>query len=117
MRRMTLVALSLLAAPAFAGEAEVVNATATRVGDGWRFDVTVRHADTGWDHYADGWWVLGPDGKELGYRKLLHPHENEQPFTRSLGGVNVPAGVDTVSIKVHDTVHGDGSKLFRVKLK
>lgn len=116
MRKLSLTALCLLAAPTFAGEAEIVNAKATKVGDGWRFDVTVRHGDTGWDHFADGWWVLAPDGTQLGYRKLLHPHENEQPFTRSLGGVRVPAGVSSVMIKVHDSVHGDGPKLFKVSL-
>ena len=34
--------------------------------------------------------VCTPDGKVLGYRKLHHPHENEQPFTRSLSGVEIP---------------------------
>ena len=77
-------------------------------GDGWRFDVTVRHGDTGWDHYADGWKVEAPDGTELGYRKLLHPHETEQPFTRSLGGVVVPEGGREVTVTAHDGVHGWG---------
>ncbi len=37
--------------PARAGEADVVRLEATRVTPGvWRFDVTVRHADEGWDH-------------------------------------------------------------------
>jgi len=25
---------------------------------GYRFEVTVRHTDEGWDHYADAWQVL-----------------------------------------------------------
>ena len=50
--------------PAKAGEADVVGVEARREGPGrWRFDVTVRHDDTGWDHYADKWDVVGPDGK------------------------------------------------------
>lgn len=104
----TLAALAVLASPALAGAPEVVGAQAAKVGDGWRFDVTVRHGDTGWDHYADGWTVFAPDGTQLGYRKLLHPHENEQPFTRSLGGVQIPGGVTQVIIRAHDSVHGDG---------
>ncbi|MHA3915381.1 hypothetical protein [Halovulum sp. GXIMD14793] len=103
-----LAAFSFLAMPALAGAPEIVNAAAQKVGDNWRFDVTVRHADTGWDHYADGWTVYAPDGTELGYRKLLHPHESEQPFTRSLGGVRIPNGVTQVKIRAHDNVHGDG---------
>ena len=88
MRRLPILALMLAAGPALAGGPEVVEVRATPTGDTWRFDVTVAHGDTGWDHYADGWEVLSPDGARLGYRELLHPHETEQPFTRSLGGVN-----------------------------
>ena len=68
---------------ALAGEADVVGVEVTKQGQGrFRFDVTVRHADEGWDHYADRWEVLGPDGAALGVRELAHPHVNEQPFTR-----------------------------------
>jgi len=101
-----------------AGEADVVEAKAAREGDGtWRFDVTVRHADTGWDHYADRWQVETPDGRVLGTRVLLHPHETEQPFTRALGGVVVPDEVAEVVIRAHDSVHGDGGAVFRLKLR
>ncbi len=74
----------------------------------WRFHVTVRHADEGWDHYADKWDVVAPDGRLLGTRVLLHPHETEQPFTRSLGGVAIPAEIDRVMLRAHDSVHGYG---------
>lgn len=49
-----------------------------------RFDVTLSHPDTGWDHYADGWRIEDASGTVLGLRVLGHPHVNEQPFTRSL---------------------------------
>ena len=49
-----------------------------------RFDVTLSHPDTGWDHYADGWRVEDASGAVLGLRVLGHPHVTEQPFTRSL---------------------------------
>ncbi len=112
------MALSAWATGAGAGEADVVAAKAYPEGGGkWRFEVTVRHADTGWDHYADKWEVLGPDGAPLGTRVLLHPHENEQPFTRSLGGVTVPEGVEAVTVRAHDSQHGSGGKEFRVLLK
>src|SRR6056297_2190336 len=60
-------------------------------GDGsWRFSVTVRHADTGWDHYADLWQVVDlTTGDVLGERVLAHPHTQEQPFTRSLSRVEI----------------------------
>ena len=109
MKKLSLlIAALLLATPALANEPQVVNATATQSADGWRFDVAILHADTGWEHYADGWGVYTPEGKELGYRVLVHPHVNEQPFTRSLGGVEIPAGITQVIIRPHDLVHGDG---------
>ena len=77
-----------LAFPSRAGEVEVVAAKARLVQSGaasvWRFEVTLRHADAGWNHYSDSWEILAPDGKLLGRRVLLHPHVGEQPFTRSL---------------------------------
>lgn len=96
----------LLAAPAHAGPPMVENVSASHNGDTWRFDVTIRHPDTGWDHYADGWRVLDMDGKKLGMRELLHPHENEQPFTRSLTGVSIPDGTSQVQIQTHCNVDG-----------
>lgn len=94
-----------------AGEPEVIAAEAVPGGSGWRFEVTVRHADTGWDHYADAWEVLAPDGTRLGLRELLHPHVDEQPFTRSLSGVAIPDGIGTVRIRARDSVHGWGAPL------
>lgn len=108
MRSLLSVAILILctAAPLAAGEADVVAVTVSAQGDGtYRFDVTVRHADEGWDHYADGWEVLAPDGTPLGYRKLLHPHVDEQPFTRSLSGVEIPDGINEVVVRAHDSIH------------
>jgi hypothetical protein len=63
----------------------VIDATVTANPDGtYAFSATLKHGDTGWDHYADKFEVLGPGGKVLGTRVLYHPHVNEQPFTRSL---------------------------------
>ena len=113
-----LCGLLLAALPLQAGEADVVGVQAVPLAGGaWRFNVTVAHGDTGWDHYADRWDVLAPDGSVLGTRVLLHPHEQEQPFTRSLGGVAVPAGLSEVTIRAHDKVHGLGGREMTVKLK
>jgi hypothetical protein len=114
-----LVLLGLAATPsaASAKDAHVVAVKATRSANGtWRFDVTVRSNDTGWKKYADRWEVLGPDGEVLGRRVLLHPHENEQPFTRSLSGVRIPAGIRTVTVRADDKVNGYGGKVVSVTL-
>jgi len=106
------------AARSLAGEADVVDVKVTRSGAGvYRFDVSVSHADRGWDHYADAWEVLAPDGRVLGKRELLHPHEDEQPFTRSLSGIRVPPGITAVTIRAHDSVHGYGGAELRVELQ
>jgi hypothetical protein len=82
-----------------------------------RFDVTVRHRDEGWDHYADAWQVVDPaTGEVLATRELLHPHVNEQPFTRSLGGVVLPEDVTDVVVRARCNVHGFGGREVRVDL-
>jgi hypothetical protein len=101
---------------AHGGEADVVSAEARCSGQVCTISATLRHADSGWDHYADHWRVLAPDGTEIARRVLLHPHVDEQPFTRSLSGVTIPAGLDHVFIEAHDKVHGYGGNRFRLDL-
>lgn len=87
--------------------ADVVDVETSRSADGtYRFDVTVRSGDTGWDKYADEWRITTLDGAVLGTRVLAHPHEDEQPFTRSLSGVGIPAGVGQVEVAARDSVAG-----------
>ncbi|TYC53910.1 hypothetical protein FMN50_13960 [Rhodobacterales bacterium] len=99
-----------------ANEVEIVDASARNTQSGWTISVTLRHADTGWDHYADLWQVYTPAGELLGERVLLHPHENEQPLTRSLSGIHVPETIDTVIIRARDSVHGVSEQVFELKL-
>ena len=104
-----------LSTAATAGEADVEDVLVVCDADRkCSFHVAVRHADAGWDHYADQWRVLTPDGGELGKRVLHHPHVNEQPFTRSLSGIAVPEGLSEVVVEAHDSVHGYGGKQFKV---
>ncbi|MBO6559117.1 MAG: hypothetical protein JJ959_01210 [Nisaea sp.] len=100
-----------------AGEADVENVRVERAPGGtYTFHVTVCHADTGWDHYANAWTVHAPDGTLLGERVLYHPHVDEQPFTRSLSGVSIPAGVTRVIVRARDSQHGKGGRDFEVEL-
>jgi hypothetical protein len=82
----------------------------------WRFDVTVRHNDQGWDHYADLWQVEDMDGNILGERVLAHPHDSEQPFTRSQSGISVPPEVTQVRVRAKCNVHGFGGQDVVVNL-
>ena len=56
--------------------------------------------------YADAWRIVAPDGTELGVRELTHDHAAEQPFTRSLNGVEIPPDVTEVTVEGRDLVNG-----------
>lgn len=100
-----------------AGEADVLSVKVKCKDSGTcSFAVTVMHADQGWDHYANGWEVLDASGNVIAERELLHPHDNEQPFTRSLNNVKIPEGLLEVTIRAHDSVHGLGGKELTVNL-
>lgn len=107
-KKLTLFSLVLAAIPlSLAAEPpRVEHVNVSRSGDSWRFDVTISHPDTGWDHYADAWRVLDMNGNELGMRKLSHPHVNEQPFTRSLSNVRIPEGTTQVQVQARDLPGG-----------
>lgn len=95
-----LFCVTIFASAAQAGEADVTQVKAKRNTDGtFRFDITVKSKDTGWDYYAERFEVLTQDGKILGTRVLLHPHEDEQPFTRELDSVKIPAGTAEVKVR------------------
>lgn len=117
MKRLLATLLLVLATPTLADDATIEDATARASGDTWTFSVTLRHGDTGWDDYADGWRVVAEDGTELGMRVLFHPHVEEQPFTRSLGGVVIPDGTSTVYIEARTNADGWGAARFPVSLK
>lgn len=117
MNRLTIFLSTMFLLPtlAFAGEVDVTNVVFTQTGNNsYRFAVTLQHADTGWNHYADRWEILDSDGTVLATRVLAHPHVNEQPFTRSLSGVKIPDTLTQVEIRGHDSVHAYGGETFIV---
>lgn len=80
------------------------------------FDVTVKHADTGWKHFANKYEVVSLENKVIATRVLHHPHVKEQPFTRTLSNVRIPKTITQVKIRVHDSVHKLGGKEIRVSI-
>lgn len=115
-----LIALTLIAMAAGLALAEppaIEEVRARQDSNGaWSFHVTIRHPDTGWDHYADGWRILDMDGNELGLRVLYHPHVDEQPFTRSLSGVDIPTGTRRVQVQARDLPGGWNEETTIVEL-
>jgi hypothetical protein len=105
-------------------DADVEFVQAVLSADGsWTFSVTVRHPDTGWEDYTNGWDVTTLDGTILKVsasdrftRLLLHPHENEQPFTRSQSGIVIPERITQVIVRAHDLVDGYGGQVVKIDL-
>jgi hypothetical protein len=84
--------------------------------DVFDFDVTISSPYDTPARYADGFRVSTLAGQVLGERKLLHDHQNEQPFTRDLYDVKVPASVGVVVVQARDQKHGYGGKSVQVRL-
>ncbi|MDV7144195.1 hypothetical protein R3X27_16030 [Tropicimonas sp. TH_r6] len=116
MKHLALLLCCLPASLAVADPAVIESVEARPGASGWTFSVTLRHGDTGWDDYADGWRVLAPDGTVLGTRELAHPHVNEQPFTRSQSGIEIPAGMTEVDIQSSTSVEDWSGETVRFTL-
>ncbi|MDX1433022.1 MAG: hypothetical protein R3286_11310 [Gammaproteobacteria bacterium] len=115
---LAMAALTSLPRAALAGDVEIVHARFKQSSPGsWAVEVTLRHGDEGWDHYADAWRVVSAAGDVLGTRTLYHPHVNEQPFTRGLATVVVPHDASTVYVEAHDSVHGWSPQRLEVDLE
>ena len=96
---------------------DVLAAEAIRADDGtWTFAVTLSSPYDTPEHYADAWRVVDPDGTEYGSLVLLHDHANEQPFTRSQAGIEIPEGVTTVRIEGRDQLNGWGGTFLNFEL-
>ena len=93
--------------------AHVLGTTFTRTGENtYTVAATVRHNDQGWDNYADAFEVKG-ENVQNGLRELAHPHDNEQPFTRSQSGVEATG---LVYVEAKDNVEGLGGSVIYLDL-
>jgi hypothetical protein len=98
--------------PEAASTADVTAVEVTGAPNEYSFEVTVRSPDTGCEQYADWWEVVSPEGALLSRRILLHPHVDEQPFTRTGGPVDVSAD-STVLVRAHMNTAGYGGQALR----
>lgn len=96
---------------------DVISAKVTARGaQVFDFDITVSSPYDTPQRYADAIRVLGKDGKVYGERILLHDHADEQPFTRDIAGVKIPAGVRVVVVQARDQKFGYGGKTLEAVL-
>jgi hypothetical protein len=120
--RFRLLTVMLLAGLAYAqlaaaNQVKIVKVMIEPYANRWTFHVTLKHDDTGWEHYADDWRIVDKKGHIIGDRKLWHPHVDEQPFTRSLGNVLIPRGTYILFIEAHDKVHGWSKQRVRIDMR
>lgn len=87
-----------------------------RGGNTFDFDVTISSPYDTPQRYADAFRVSSASGQVFGERKLLHDHADEQPFTRDLHGVTIPATVRQVVVQARDMKFGYGGKTLTVNL-
>jgi hypothetical protein len=83
-----------------------------------RYDVTVSLSspyDTRF-RFADGWRVLTSRGDFLGERWFHRHHAFEQPWTRTLRGIRIPADVDEVVLEGHDVMYGYGGGAYFLRV-
>ena len=96
--------------------ADMIDVSVTGVPGDYSLSVTVASSDIGCGFYTDWWEVVSEDGELLARRVLLHAHVEEQPFTRSVGGLRVQPD-DTVIIRAHMNVGGYGGLVMRGQLR
>ena len=88
----------------------------TRDGNRFDFDVTLSSPYDTPQRYADAIRVMSVAGMLYAERVLLHDHADEQPFTRDLQGVSIPARVRAVAVQGRDQKFGYGGRIVQVAL-
>lgn len=116
LKKMLTMIVLLFSTAVSANDVEIVKVVLTSQTGTWRADVTLKHADTGWKHYADAWRLVDDKGNEIGKRTLYHPHVNEQPFTRSLSSFHIPKDKKIIFVEAHDLKHGWSSNRVKIDM-
>ena len=118
-KRLALVLLLGLAGArlAAANQVEIIKVMIEPYANRWTFHVTLKHHDTGWEHYADDWRIVDEKGHVLGERQIWHPHVGEDLSTRTLASVLIPKGTYVIYIEAHDKVHGWSQQRVRIDMR
>lgn len=74
----------------------------------YRLAVTISSPYDSAERYASGWRVIDPAGETLAEHRLAHDHADEQPFTRTQTGLEIPGNIEQVTIEGRDLTNGYG---------
>ncbi len=96
---------------------DVLEAELEPSGETWLVDATISSPYDSPERYANGWRVLAPDGTVLGEHELMHDHASEQPFTRTQSGLEIPEGVEEVTVEGRDLENGYGGGTVTVPVE
>ncbi len=116
LNNILVITAFIFSSSVFANDVEIVKVILTGQSGAWRADVTLKHADAGWKHYADAWRLVDTEGIEIGKRTLYHPHVNEQPFTRSLSNVHIADDKKIIFVEAHDLKHGWSANRVKIDM-
>ena len=118
MQKILVALLFFYSTGCMASEARILEVQAELTSaQKFNFIVTVKHADTGWDHYADAWRIYTPEGELIAERVLHHPHVDEQPFKRNLMGVRIPQGANELILKASCSKTGESKNTYTLKIQ
>ncbi len=88
---------------------DVEKAVLTPSGDAYTLAVTISSPYDSPERYADGWRVTATGTQDvLGEHTLGHDHASEQPFTREQTGLEIPDGVEQITVEGRDQQNGFG---------
>lgn len=114
---LTLSFLTFFQSIVIANEVTINSIELIKNNSNWNINVTLKHKDSGWGHFANAWQIEDLDGNVLASRVLMHPHVDEQPFTRGLVGIRIPENLSTVIVKARDSQHGWSKHIIKIDLK
>jgi len=115
-RLIVSLGLLLMVNTVSAGQVEIISVKLTKQAPMWRVAITLRHADSGWDHYADGWRIVQSETNKVLGTKTLLPHAKEQPFSSAMK-VNIPDNVKHIYVEARDNIHGWSKQRVNVNMQ
>ncbi len=117
MRVLIICLLALFSSVCMASDAKIVKVNIEKTpAQKFNISVTLEHSDEGWEHFANAWRIYSPEGELIGERVLHHPHVDEQPFTRTLLGLSIPAELSEVLVVAVCSKTGESKQSYKVKL-
>ncbi len=103
---LLMLALGLEPGPAGAGAPKVLEATLVKTRKNWDLYVKFSHSGPGERFGVDYWSVLTDRGERLRVVSPSRPRATDEPYESWMRDIPVPPGTRTLTVKLHDRIHG-----------